>query len=100
MNDETLREQTTAESEETSPTTPSPEPEVVETLPLIPLEGAVVFPYIVVSLTLDELGSASAEAAAREGRQVLLAARRPDAPADAPITDQLFNVGVVARIEQ
>ncbi|WP_322816530.1 endopeptidase La [Chloroflexus sp.] len=100
MNDETLREQTTAESEETSSTTPSPEPEVVETLPLIPLEGAVVFPYIVVSLTLDELGSAAAEAAAHEGRQVLLAARRPDAPADAPITDQLFNVGVVARIEQ
>lgn len=100
MNDEALREQTTAESEETSPTTPSPEPEVVETLPLIPLEGAVVFPYIVVSLTLDELGSAAAEAAAREGRQVLLAARRPDAPADAPITEQLFNVGVVARIEQ
>lgn len=100
MNDETLREQTTAESEETSPTTPSPEPEVVETLPLIPLEGAVVFPYIVVSLTLDELGAAAAEAAAREGRQVLLAARRPDAPADAPITDQLFSVGVVARIEQ
>lgn len=100
MNDETLREQTTAESEETSSTTPSPEPEVVETLPLIPLEGAVVFPYIVVSLTLDELGSAAAEAAVREGRQVLLAARRPDAPADAPITDQLFNVGVVARIEQ
>ncbi|WP_448336770.1 endopeptidase La [Chloroflexus aurantiacus] len=100
MNDETLREQTTAESEQTSPTTPSPEPEVVETLPLIPLEGAVVFPYIVVSLTLDELGAAAAEAAAREGRQVLLAARRPDAPADAPITDQLFSVGVVARIEQ
>ncbi|MGQ9876030.1 MAG: endopeptidase La [Chloroflexus sp.] len=100
MNDETLREQTTAESEEASPTTPSPEPEVVETLPLIPLEGAVVFPYIVVSLTLDELGSAAVEAAAREGRQVLLAARRPDAPADAPITDQLFSVGVVARIEQ
>lgn len=100
MNDEALREQTTAESEETSPTTPSAEPEVVETLPLIPLEGAVVFPYIVVSLTLDELGSAAAEAAAREGRQVLLAARRPDAPADAPITDQLFSVGVVARIEQ
>ncbi|WP_322822788.1 endopeptidase La [Chloroflexus sp.] len=100
MNDEALREQTTAESEETSPTTPSAEPEVVETLPLIPLEGAVVFPYIVVSLTLDELGSAAAEAAGREGRQVLLAARRPDAPADASITDQLFSVGVVARIEQ
>lgn len=60
----------------------------------------MVFPHIVVSLTLDELGVAAAEAAAREGRYVLLVARRPDAPADAPITKRLFKVGVVARIEQ
>lgn len=53
-----------------------------------------------VSLTLDELGAAAAEASAREGRKVLLAARRPDPPADAPVADQLFRVGVVARIEQ
>lgn len=60
----------------------------------------MVFPYTVVSLTLDELGAAAAEASAREGRKVLLAARRPDSPADTPVADQLFQVGVVARIEQ
>ncbi|MCS6888402.1 MAG: LON peptidase substrate-binding domain-containing protein, partial [Chloroflexus sp.] len=86
MNDETLHDHASEE--------------IPETLPLIPLEGAVVFPYTVVSLTLDDLGAAAAEAAAREGRKVLLAARRPDPPADAPIADQLFRVGVVARIEQ
>ncbi|WP_322489642.1 endopeptidase La [Chloroflexus sp.] len=86
MSDETLHDQ--------------PSEETPETLPLIPLEGAVVFPYTVVSLTLDELGAAAAEAAAREGRKVLLAARRPEAPAEVPVADQLFRVGVVARIEQ
>ncbi|MBO9318360.1 MAG: endopeptidase La, partial [Chloroflexus sp.] len=98
MNDETVREQTTAEPDIQSPDQSAAE--LIETLPLIPLEGAVVFPHIVVSLTLDELGVAAAEAAAREGRYVLLVARRPDAPADAPITERLFKVGVVARIEQ
>lgn len=86
MSDETLHDQ--------------PSEETPETLPLIPLEGAVVFPYTVVSLTLDELGAAAAEAAVREGRKVLLAARRPDAPAEMPIAEQLFRVGVEARIEQ
>ncbi|MEF3274415.1 MAG: endopeptidase La [Chloroflexus sp.] len=75
-------------------------PEAGETLPLIPLEGVVVFPHTVVSLPLDELGAAAAEAASREGRYVLLAARRPDAPEDAPIAERLFRIGVVARIEQ
>ncbi len=91
MNDETVREQTTAEPDIQSPDQSAAE--LIETLPLIPLEGAVVFPHIVVSLTLDELGVAAAEAAAREGRYVLLVARRPDAPADAPLLSDCSKWG-------
>jgi ATP-dependent Lon protease len=75
-------------------------PAAPETLPLIALEGAVVFPYTVISLTLDDENRASAEAALRNGRHVLLVPRRPDADDDAPLADQLFPIGVIARIEQ
>jgi ATP-dependent Lon protease len=71
-----------------------------EHLPLIALEGAVVFPYTVISLTLDDENLAAAEAALKNGRQVLLAPRRPDADGEQPLAAQLFPIGVVGRIEQ
>src|SRR5262245_26166042 len=71
-----------------------------QTLPLIVLDGAVVFPYTVVTLPLDDDTAPSAEAAVKNGRMVLLAARREDADDDAPLALQLHRVGVVARIEQ
>jgi ATP-dependent Lon protease len=83
------------ESQTTAELAPAP-----ETLPVIALEGAVVFPYTVISLTLDDENLAAAEAALKNGRQVLLVPRRPGADGDAPLADQLFPVGVVGRIEQ
>src|SRR6266540_3895586 len=70
------------------------------TLPLIVLDGAVVFPYTVASLPLDDDTTPAADAALKDGRLVLLAARREDADQDAPLALQLHRVGVVARIEQ
>jgi ATP-dependent Lon protease len=72
----------------------------VQTLPLIILDGAVVFPYTVASLPLDEDIAPAADAALKDNRLVLLAARREDAEAEAPLALQLHRVGVVARIEQ
>src|SRR5262245_34844651 len=71
-----------------------------QTLPLIVLDGAVVFPYTVVTLPLEDDTAPAAEAALKNGRMVLLAARREDADDDAPLALQLHRVGVVARIEQ
>lgn len=71
-----------------------------QTLPLIVLDGAVVFPYTVVTLPLDDENLAAAEAAMQANRLVLLAARREEADADSPLSMQLHSVGVVARIEQ
>ncbi len=78
-------------------TSAAPEP---ETLPLITLEGAVIFPYTVISLTLDDENLAAAEAALKSDRHLLLAPRRPDADASAPLAEQLFPVAVIGRIEQ
>jgi ATP-dependent Lon protease len=71
-----------------------------QTLPLIVIDGAVVFPYTVASLPLDEQTTPAAEAALKDSRLVLLAARREDADADTPLALQLHRTGVVARIEQ
>jgi ATP-dependent Lon protease len=71
-----------------------------QTLPLIVLDGAVIFPTTVISLTLDEETSPAAEAAMRDGREVLLAARLPDADTDKPMGEQIYKIGTLARIEQ
>lgn len=71
-----------------------------QSLPLIVLDGAVVFPYTVITLPLDNENLAAAEAAMQANRLVLLAARREDAESDSPLPLQLHSIGVVARIEQ
>jgi ATP-dependent Lon protease len=75
-------------------------PAVAPTLPLIVLDGAVIFPTTVVSLTLDAETQPAADAAWRESREALLVARRPQADLEAPLAEQLFAVGVIARLEQ
>ncbi len=82
-------------NENETPSAPAP-----ETLPLITLEGAVVFPHTAISLTLDAENMAAAEAALKNGRYVLLAPKRLDADDESPLAEQLFSVAVVSRIEQ
>ncbi len=71
-----------------------------QTLPLLALDGAVVFPYTVISLSVDDAMLPAIEAALKADRQILLVPRRPDADELAPLREQVFDVGVVARIEQ
>ena len=75
-------------------------PETQATLPLIVLDGAVVFPDTVVSLPLDDDTGPVAEAALKTNRLVLLAPRRADAADDAPLALQLHRTATIARIEQ
>jgi ATP-dependent Lon protease len=71
-----------------------------QSLPLIVLDGAVVFPYTVVTLPLEDETERAAEASMNEGQLVLLVARREDADDSAPLSMQIHRVGTVARIEQ
>src|SRR3954451_10712375 len=70
------------------------------TLPLIVLDGAVVFPHTVASLPLDDDTAPAAEAALADGRLVLLVARRADADENDSLALQLHRVGTIARIDQ
>ncbi|PDW01432.1 endopeptidase La [Candidatus Chloroploca asiatica] len=69
-------------------------------LPLLVLEGAVVFPHTVISITLDDGNLHAAEAALKGDRQLLLAVKRPDADESAELAAQLFPIAVIGRIEQ
>ncbi|EFO80459.1 ATP-dependent protease La [Oscillochloris trichoides DG-6] len=80
----------------------SHEPSSTPSLPLLALEGVVVFPHTVVSLALDDAMLPMVDAALKGDRRLLLVARRPDSDTDAdtPLRAQIFDIGVVARIEQ
>ncbi|GAB4123874.1 MAG: endopeptidase La [Roseiflexaceae bacterium] len=71
-----------------------------QSLPLMVLDGVVVFPYTVVTLPLDEASLRAAEAAMQAERLVLLVAEREDSDEEDPLPLRLHAVGVVARIEQ
>ncbi len=69
-------------------------------LPLIILDGAVVFPYTVVTIPLTDENEAAAQHALNGDHMVLLVARREDADDESPLELQLHRVGTVSRIEQ
>jgi ATP-dependent Lon protease len=69
-------------------------------LPMIVLEGAVIFPYTVITVPLDESSGAAAEAAMQANRLMVLVAEREEYEEDTPLALQLHRIGVVARIEQ
>lgn len=70
------------------------------TLPLLPLRGILVFPYMIIHLDVGREKSISAlEEAMVNDRLIMLAAQK-DAQNDAPSPEEIFNVGTVAEIKQ
>lgn len=71
-----------------------------EILPLLPLRGMIVFPYMVVPLDVgrDKSISALEEAMVNE-RLIVLAAQR-QAKVNEPNQDEIYNVGTVVEIKQ
>lgn len=72
--------------------------QIPDVLPVLPLKGAVVFPYIIVPLSVGREASVRAvDRALAEHRMVLLVAQR-DHELDEPTTDDLYQVGTAAAI--
>ncbi|MEN6567708.1 MAG: endopeptidase La [Veillonellales bacterium] len=70
------------------------------TIPLLPLRGILVFPYMIIHLDVGREKSISAlEEAMVHDRLIMLAAQK-DAQNDAPGEDEIFQVGTVAEIKQ
>ena len=74
--------------------------ERIQTLPLLPLRGTVVFPSMLTHLDIGREKSVKAmEAAALTRNQLLLLAQK-DGEQDNPDADSLYKVGAVAEIKQ
>ena len=72
----------------------------VETLPLLPLRGMVVFPYVVEPLDVGREKSIGAiEEAMVHDRLIVLVAQK-EAKVNEPAPDQIYSIGVIAEIKQ
>jgi ATP-dependent Lon protease len=71
-----------------------------ERLPVLPLRGVLVFPYMVLHLDVGRERSISAlERAMMQENRILLITQK-DAKLDEPSKEDLFEVGTVARVKQ
>ena len=73
---------------------------VKRTLPMLPLRGILVFPYMIIHLDVGREKSVKAlEAAMIADRQIVLATQM-DAQIDTPTPEEIYRCGTVAEIKQ
>ncbi|AEG59283.1 endopeptidase La [Desulforamulus ruminis] len=72
----------------------------IKTLPLLPLRGILVFPYMVIHLDVGREKSVQAiEEAMVDNKMIFLATQR-EAQTDEPGVDDIYQVGTVAEVKQ
>lgn len=72
----------------------------IRKLPLLPLRGMMVFPYMIINLDVGRDRSVAAldEAMVQDRRIMLTAQRNPEV--DAPKMEELYEVGTIAEVRQ
>ncbi|MBP2639777.1 MAG: lon1 [Firmicutes bacterium] len=74
--------------------------DMLQTMPLLPLRGIFVFPYMIIHLDVGREKSIKAlEEAMVQDRHIMLATQK-DAQNDQPSPDDIFQTGTVAEIKQ
>lgn len=72
----------------------------LKNMPLLPLRGVMVFPYMIIHLDVGrEKSIAALEKAMVQDRLIMLSTQK-DANTDKPETDDIFKVGTVAEVKQ
>ncbi|MDI6908164.1 MAG: LON peptidase substrate-binding domain-containing protein, partial [Thermoanaerobacterales bacterium] len=69
-------------------------------LPLLPLRGILVFPYMVIHLDVGREKSVKAIEEAMSHDRLILLATQKEAQTDDPETDDIYDVGTVAELKQ
>ena len=69
-------------------------------LPLLPLRGILVFPYMVIHLDVGRERSMAAIEEAMLGDRIILLASQKETEIDSPTAEDMFEMGTVAEIKQ
>ncbi|MDR3543489.1 MAG: endopeptidase La [Desulfosporosinus sp.] len=69
-------------------------------LPLLPLRGILVFPYMVIHLDVGRERSMAAIEEAMLGDRIILLASQKETEIDSPNPDDLYEMGTIAEIKQ
>jgi len=69
-------------------------------LPLLPLRGIIVFPYMVIHLDVGREKSVNALEEAMVNNQIIFLATQKDAKTENPGVDDVYQVGTIAEIKQ
>ncbi|MDF9408294.1 MAG: Lon protease 1 [Pelotomaculum sp. PtaB.Bin013] len=72
----------------------------IKTLPLLPLRGILVFPYMVIHLDVGREKSVVAIEEAMIHDRVIFLATQKEAQTDDPGQDDIFDIGTVAEVKQ
>ena len=71
---------------------------IPDILPVLPLKDVVVFPYIILPLSVSREKSINAVDAALAGQRIIMLVAQKDGQNDTPRPDELYTVGTVAAI--
>ncbi|MFB0518278.1 MAG: LON peptidase substrate-binding domain-containing protein, partial [Acidobacteriota bacterium] len=75
-------------------------PQILETLPLLPLRDIVVFPHMIVPFVVGRQNSIKAlDHALLHGGRIFLAAQK-DASVDLPTSEEIYRVGTISNVIQ
>ena len=69
-------------------------------LPLLPLRGILVFPYMVIHLDVGRERSMAAIEEAMLGDRIILLASQKETEIDSPTAEDMFEMGTIAEIKQ
>ncbi len=85
-------------AEQNEPETPSPQAEIPEQLPLLPVRDIVVFPYMVLPLFVGREMSIKAIEAALAGNRMIFLATQKALDVENPSPDDIHSIGTVGII--
>ncbi len=71
-----------------------------EEMPLIPMRGIVIFPYMVLHIDVAREKSIAALEAAMEGDRLVFLTSQKDASVESPSVEELYTIGTVVRVKQ
>ncbi len=76
------------------------DPDAIRELPLLPLRGVLVFPYMVIHLDVGREKSIKAVEEAMAQEELILLVSQRDPKTDNPSVEDLYSVGTVAEVKQ